>query len=247
MEKAAFRQLEEGAADLRRLMSSTGRSGVEVAAALCRGRSYVEIIRHARSVGSDLIVLGRHGRRGLRDIFIGSTAARVSRMAGVPVLVVGRKANRPYERVVIAVDLEDTSRAVVEAALCVSGPDVRAVTMLHAYHVPFEDLIFPNVSRTRMTGLRKECRQTAASGMSRLQSSLGDAGVLWRTRVVHGDARAAILMETIKRRADFVAVGTHGRSGLSHSLVGSVAESVIEAAACDVLVARPVRMSFELP
>jgi nucleotide-binding universal stress UspA family protein len=153
----------------------------------------------------------------------------------------------PYERLLIAVDLEDTSRSVVEAALRIVSSEVKALTLMHAYHIPFEGFIATSVSRTQMADLRKEYKETAASRMSRFQASLGNVDNSWNTRIVQGDARVAIITETIKRHADVVAVGTHGRSGLSHSLVGSIAESVIEASSCDVLVARPTRVSFELP
>jgi nucleotide-binding universal stress UspA family protein len=48
----------------------------------------------------------------------------------------------------------------------------------------------------------------------------------------------------VQHDADLLALGTHGRSGLAHALLGSVAEAVIHAASCDVLVAR---LRFELP
>lgn len=49
--------------------------------------------------------------------------------------------------------------------------------MVQAYHVPFEGFITPGVSPGEMTELRKEYRQTAASGLMKLQSSLDDLGV----------------------------------------------------------------------
>ena len=61
-----------------------------------------------------------------------------------------------------------------------------------------------------------------------------------------GDARQVILDVAAERAADLVALGTHGRSGVAHVLLGSVAEAVIRAAGCDVLVARAVG-PFTLP
>jgi nucleotide-binding universal stress UspA family protein len=43
----------------------------------------------------------------------------------------------------------------------------------------------------------------------------------------------------VRRRSDLIAVGTHGRTGVAHALLGSVAEWVVRCAPCDVLVARP--------
>jgi nucleotide-binding universal stress UspA family protein len=63
---------------------------------------------------------------------------------------------------------------------------------------------------------------------------------------VPGEACHAILAEAEKRRADLITVGTHGRAGLARALVGSVAGSVLRAAACDVLVGKPVRVAFDI-
>ena len=46
------------------------------------------IVREARKVGADLIVLGTHGRRGMRRLVLGSDAEQVVRTASVPVLLV---------------------------------------------------------------------------------------------------------------------------------------------------------------
>ncbi len=227
--------------------AALGRPDVRVSSELCEGQPYVEIIRHARKVGADLLLIGRHGRRPLRDMFIGSTAEHVIRAGDLPVLVVSRKASHAYERPLIGVDLEDTCRAVVTVGLRALGPEVTSCTLVHAYHVPFEGFLTPAASPDEMTRIRKEYRQTSLSGLTSLKASLRELGVRWQTVLVRGDSRAAVLGVADRIRADLVVVGTHGRSGIAHALVGSVAEWIIQSAECDVLVARPTRVSFELP
>lgn len=246
-DKLARRQLEHATKSLSKAAAALGRRDIKVSSELCQGQPYVEIIRHARSVAADLIVIGRHGRRPVRDMFIGSTAERVIRAGDLPVLVVNRKAGRSYRRPMLAADLEDTCRSLVTVALRALGPEVTSGTMVHAYRVPFDGFITPGASPGDMTELRKEYRQMAVSGLAKFQASLGALGVRWQTVIVRGDPRAAIVAEAVQRRTDLLAVGTHGRSGIAHALLGSVAEWVIQAAACDVLVARPARVSFELP
>jgi universal stress protein A len=56
-----------------------------------------------------------------------------------------------------------------------------------------------------------------------------------------------ILDLAAERVCDLVALGTHGRSGLAHVLIGSVAEGVVRTARCDVVVARPLELPFSLP
>lgn len=52
------------------------------------GTAAAEIVRHARKVRADLIVLGTHGRRGLKRLALGSDAEQVVRSSPVPVLLV---------------------------------------------------------------------------------------------------------------------------------------------------------------
>ena len=107
------------------------------------GEPFVEIIRCARNIGAELIVLGRHGRRPVRDMFIGTTAERVIRKGDVPVLAVNLKPARPYRRPLIATDLEDSAPRVFGLALRILEPTVKAVHIVHAFNVPFEGFVTP--------------------------------------------------------------------------------------------------------
>ena len=53
-----------------------------------RGRAFVEIIRYARLVEADLIVIGTHGRSALKQVLLGSTADKIVHKAHCPVLTV---------------------------------------------------------------------------------------------------------------------------------------------------------------
>ena len=50
-----------------------------------------------------------------------------------------------------------------------------------------------------------------------------------------GYAATVIVEEANVRRADLIVIGTHGRSGLKHLLLGSIAERVVQKAPCPVL------------
>ncbi len=211
------------------------------------GTPYVEIIREARTRAADLIVLGRHGRRGIRDLFLGSTAERVTRMGGAPVLVVNRRPARPYRRMLIALDLGDTSRATVELALRAAGGGEVEMILLHACGTPFQGFVASGLTTAELDAYRRERRVASLSLLRGFQESLGDRGVSWRTTVRSGDPRVEILCEAGRRRADLIVLGTHGRTGVSHALLGSVAEWIVRRAERDVLVARAAPVSFDPP
>lgn len=211
------------------------------------GEPFVEIIRCSRNVNAELVVLGRHGHRPVQDMFIGTTAERVIRKGDVPILAVHLNPASPYRRPLIATDLGDTAPRVFGLTLRMLEPTVKAIHVVHAFNVPFEGFVTPTLGTKEKSDYRRSFRDSAKAGMAKLLARYENTGLRWRSTIRAGDARSLILEEILRRRADLVALGTHGRSGIAHALVGSVAEWVIAQAPCDVLVARPVRFSFELP
>jgi nucleotide-binding universal stress UspA family protein len=241
---AAKRALERVASRVRK--SSPGRH-VTPSAHVLTGAPFVEIIRWSRNHGSELIVIGRHGQRPVRDMFIGSTAQRVIRKGDVPVLAVRGRSTGAYRRPLITTDLEDASHRTFELALRVLGPTPPRVDVVHAFAVPFAGFIKSSLSAREQLRYRQQFKEQAKRELAALLGTYAGVGVEWRTVIRAGDARSVALAEMARRHSDLIALGTHGRSGVAHALVGSVAEWLIEAAPCDVLVARPVRFSFRLP
>jgi len=65
--------------------------------------------------------------------------------------------------------------------------------------------------------------------------------------VTLGTAFVEIVRYAREHNADLIVIGTHGRSGLSHALLGSVTEKVIRKAPCPVLAVRPEGQQFVMP
>jgi nucleotide-binding universal stress UspA family protein len=82
---------EKGKTVLAAAVSEARKYGVNPQAALLEtvaGPSAELIVGHAKDIGADLIVMGTHGRRGLRRLALGSDAEQVVRLAGIPVLLI---------------------------------------------------------------------------------------------------------------------------------------------------------------
>lgn len=231
--------LDRSAALAATTASRAGNPRLQIVPILARGQGYVEIIRQARTREVELIALGRHGRRPLRDLFLGSTAERVVRMGDFPVLVVNTRPSGPYRRPIVALDLADTARRVVDLALRVLDPEATRCWLVHAYHVPFE--------RWMTTADRKQWRDQAAAELERVVSRLDTPGVRPKAILRAGGPEPVLLQEIVRLDADLVALGTHARSGIAHALLGSVAAQVLRNAPCDVVIARPARFTFQMP
>lgn len=73
---------------------------------------------------------------------------------------------------------------------------------------------------------------------SRAEHELRAAGIEAEARVVRGDAREALIETARAEQSDLIVVGSHGRSGFSKLLIGSVASHVVAHAPCSVLVVK---------
>lgn len=74
-----------------------------------------------------------------------------------------------------------------------------------------------------------------------------EGGLKWEKQTRAGHAAETITNVATEIGADLIVMGTHGRTGLPHLLLGSVAEKVVRLSACSVLTVRPSTFRFELP
>jgi nucleotide-binding universal stress UspA family protein len=83
-----------------------------------------------------------------------------------------------------------------------------------------------------------ESRRELKAYLQTIQENRVEAGLDVRTRVVDGDPADVIVDTSAEEGVDLIAMSTHGRSGLTHWMLGSVTEEVLRAAICPVLVTR---------
>jgi nucleotide-binding universal stress UspA family protein len=210
------------------------------------GSAAPEIAAAAAEVKAELIVVGRCGRRPLRDVFLGSTAERVIRQAKLPVLVVRLPPRSGYERPALALDLDDAASDVVRVMLRVLPPPRPQVEVIHAFSVPYYGLVYPSLSEDEAEERKDELGAHAAHELSqRLAKALAQAGVrpgdapFWKTHVRYGSPRMVVQKVMKKAETDLLVLGTRGYSGAAYVFLGTVAGDLLRAVDCDVLVVPP--------
>lgn len=198
------------------------------------------ILRYARAIGADLIVMGTGGLRGLGRLLLGSVAAETLRRSEVPVLVVPERAARtapdPACAALVAVDFSAHTRPALRLARDVAAAYGAPVDLVHVLEgrpetpVALGDLFGP-------AGLGAApgaaARDHAHLALRRLadEFDLPVAGY----HVVSGTAETEIVRLAEDRQSGLVVVGTHGRQGWDRVRLGSVAEWTTRHAPCPVL------------
>lgn len=197
-----------------------------------RGLDYNGIIQRAEEFGADLVVLGIP-RHDAPQLFQGTTAERVVRYGTRPVLVVKDSVRGPYRRALVAVDLSTHAQAAIAmAARLVPGGKVHLVHAAHRQFTAFLD------RDTQNQLIRDELARVAAvldSSIQTLSSQLGPTAPRFEVVLREGEVSRVIREQVAALKPDFLAVGTHGRTGIAHAIIGSIAEDLLASAPVDVL------------
>lgn len=113
---------------------------------------------------------------------------------------------------------------------------------LHLLHVVDESFQYWMASAPSGMPLGPSQDQVLSNSMQRMKDFVSrripqtEADVV--TSVTWGRPAAEILRHAKDQQIDLIVIGTHGRSGLAHALMGSVAEKVVRQATCPVLTIR---------
>ena len=92
----------------------------------------------------------------------------------------------------------------------------------------------PALPSAHLETLEKELTRHLQGYLQRVE----DAGVQGDLIIAHGSPLDEIIEIVKARQIDLIIMGSHGRSGLSHLLLGSMAEKVIRLVPCPVLIVR---------
>ena len=147
----------------------------------------------------------------------------------------------PFQRILCPVDFSDCSREAMRAAVELSRAIGATVALLHVVEPP--RALFPPPAGLMPTAGDGESLADARRELVAWQGHATGpgAGAGSRGAIVRGGVPWHEIVSEVERGDgfDLVVMGTHGRTGLTHVLMGSVAERVVRHARCSVLVVRP--------
>jgi nucleotide-binding universal stress UspA family protein len=186
-------------------------------------------------------VLGTRGLTGLQHLFLGSTAQRVVQHAKCPVLTVHPgdvDQHRQIRTVLVPTDFSRDAELSTSVALDLLSkqPGETTLVLLHVYHLPFEYTAYGTIPTS--FDYFKDVEGAAEDRLRELAEPLASEGLSVKTVAREGYPPEVIIGEAEACGADLIALGTHGRSGLTHLLLGSTAERVVQHASCPVLTVR---------
>ena len=144
----------------------------------------------------------------------------------------------PWKKILCPIDFSEPARAAMSAAVELSLHFEAELTLFHSYQLPGYTL--PEGSVVASPKMLQDLADQAEAHLrewKQLAETMGAARV--QTGKGIGDPAVEVVELAREGAFDLIVVGTHGRSGIRHALLGSIAERVVRHARCPVLTIHP--------
>jgi nucleotide-binding universal stress UspA family protein len=187
------------------------------------------------------LCLSAHGRRPVPEMLIGSVTAGVVRRAARPVYLCGPRfdmaAHRQIEVIMVCVDGSPLSEAMLPHAVVLAERLHARLQLLQVIDTGAAAAALEELEELEEGGHGDVMESGYVHGLARRLRDEHQIEVDWE--VLHGDPADAIVSYVGDCRNVMLAMTTHGRSGLSQVVAGSVTHEVLHEAPCPVAVLRP--------
>lgn len=207
-----------------------------------------EILSFAEQHSVDLILMGRRGSSGLKRWTIGNVADKVLRAAKVPVWLMpagiaeaARREDRPTLSMLVPLDGSGLAEVVLSHVEALSrqwgaaSTEVALLSVCEPVTLPSDE---PPSFPPNWNDYLDKCRQLDRRYLAGIETRLTAIGIKVRAEVLVGKAAEQIVDYAGKGDYDLIAMATHGRSGASRWIYGSVAEKVLQAATIPILMVK---------
>lgn len=238
-------EVREGAmAQLASFAATVNPTGVRVSLEARPGNALPNILDLARSLPSELIVIGTYGRSGVDRLVLGSVTEKVLRKSTCPVMTVPPPVSAPsesvpvlFKRILCAIDFSEPSTKALELALSLAQEADAELVILHV----IEGLPDTQHWKQGDPTLLRYLLDAEADASKQLRESVSSEARNWCKPVellTTGRAYREILRIARERDVHLIVMGVHGRNPIDLMFFGSTTHHVIRAASCPVLTLR---------
>jgi nucleotide-binding universal stress UspA family protein len=210
--------------------------GISVDSVILRSISAADaILEYLNDHSCDLIIMGTHGRTGLKHIFLGSVAEKIVRLSPIPVLSVHRSVQDfRIENIIAPIDFSIYSKNAADYAISIAENFKAQVNFIHVIEKEIHPTFYASGVESIFqidTGLQDRVIQNMQGFLEEQLNS----DIKPRFMVKEGRAHREIVEYAKEEKADLIVISTHGLTGLEYLLLGSTTEKVVRWASCPVL------------
>jgi nucleotide-binding universal stress UspA family protein len=150
------------------------------------------------------------------------------------------------KRILVPTDFSAASEVAFNYALDIAFRDGATMHLLHVLEEQSFAAAYPDGSYVELPHVRQQLIREAEARLAAAGARCADVSVTATTQVVVGQPDPTIVQQAMDRRSDVIVMGTHGRKGFAHLMLGSVAERVLRTAPCPVLTVRDTSRTADI-
>jgi nucleotide-binding universal stress UspA family protein len=144
-----------------------------------------------------------------------------------------------FARILVPTDFSQPSDAALAYARALAARFGASLHVLHVFESPFTaGAVSPEVFVDDSPAVQAALFDEAKNRLQHRVTARDREHHAATTEIVAGRSAPAIVNYAAERKMDLIVMGTHGRSGIAHLLMGSVAEKVVRTAPCPVMTVR---------
>jgi universal stress protein A len=150
-----------------------------------------------------------------------------------------------FKKILCPIDFSEFTDEILEYALDITKKYGAELHLIHIipnlnYFTPYESFFTPENIIVVEKNMEDEVNKDFDAIIKKIDIPV--------KKVIRTGAAFVEIIDYVKTESiDLIIMGTHGRTGLEHILIGSVAERVIRKAPCPVLTVRPKSRQFKMP
>jgi nucleotide-binding universal stress UspA family protein len=220
--------------------------GIKASIAIAYGNAADEIIKFADKNKIDLIIISTHGHSGIKRWMLGSVALKVLYGTCTPVLLIKSRAhkmaNLELKKILVPLDgssFSEASMPYVKELAKETGGEIILLRVSEPPVLPADrsPAIKPSWEEYKDV-LMAEIQRQAGEYLEGIKANLGKSGIKARSQAILGKAAESILQVAQKEDINLIAMTTHGRTGVSRWVHGSVASRIVEESLQPVMLIR---------
>lgn len=230
------RMITAAKADIKQYTDKLKRKRIKVESAILVGDAASEIVDYAQKEDFSLIVMSTHGHSGIKRWALGSVADRVLRGTEKPLVLVRAKQVSPdtiaksiFGKIIVTLDGSRESEAVIPYIEELAGGVEAKIVLLHVIEPSYR---FSTAGGFKYEGYsekkKKSMKAFYDNYLKGIAASLGRRGIDATHQVKFGEVAEVIIKFADETGADFIAMTTHGRSGIKRWALGSTADKVLQ-------------------
>lgn len=231
---------EEAQSYLETIAIEWSTADLPITTAVTAGSVAESIIGYTQQTNINLIVMSSHGRSGLGRWVYGSVTEKVLRQGCCATLIIRQTVQPPpeiFHKILVCLDGSLLAEQVLDPIFTIARATQAEITLLRVL-TPSHLAIETYAMEQLLANVEEMERDTAEAYLRQLLVKLSPEGLTITTQTAVGPAADVIIDTAANQGFDLIAMCSHGRSGISRWVYGSVTEKVLRGAACATFILR---------